>query len=83
MRDDYEISCDELNEVVEAANAVDGVLGSRLTGAGFGGCAVHLARESAVEALRASVVERYYQPRGLEPGIYICEPSPGACRVEQ
>ena len=49
-RDDYEVSCAELDELVSAALEVDGVLGSRLTGAGFGGCTVTLLKSDAVSA---------------------------------
>lgn len=47
-RDDYEVSCTELDELVEAALEVDGVYGSRMTGGGFGGCTVTLVKQSAV-----------------------------------
>ncbi len=65
LRDDYEVSCEQLNEMVGICRGVDGVLGSRLTGAGFGGCTVTLARADAVERLREAVLSRYpVQPKG-------------------
>ena len=49
-RDDYEVSCPELDQLVEAALEVDGVFGSRMTGGGFGGCTVTLVKQSAVNS---------------------------------
>ena len=51
FRDDYEVSCDELDQLVELAMSVDGVYGSRMTGGGFGGCTVTLVQRNAVDAL--------------------------------
>ncbi len=50
-RDDFEVSCDELDQLVELAMSVDGVYGSRMTGGGFGGCTVTLVEKRAVDAL--------------------------------
>ena len=50
-RDDYEVSCDELDLLVDAAMSVDGVFGSRMTGGGFGGCTVTLVKRDAVDSL--------------------------------
>ena len=65
LRDDYEVSGPELDLLVQIARGVPGVLGSRLTGAGFGGCTVSLVRPEAVEALRAEVLARYQKERAL------------------
>lgn len=51
FRDDYEVSCDELDLLVDAAMSVDGVYGSRMTGGGFGGCTVTLVKREAVDSL--------------------------------
>lgn len=74
LRDDYEVSSEELDCLVNAAREVDGVLGSRLTGAGFGGCTVTLLRKDAVDRAIAHMKSRY-------PGtatFYIAKPAEGA-----
>ena len=78
LRDDYEVSGPELDLLVEIARGVEGVFGSRLTGAGFGGCTVTLARPEAVEPLRAAVLEHYPRRAGLEPRIWVSEAVAGA-----
>jgi galactokinase len=71
LRDLYEVSCPELDALVEIGQGTDGVLGARMTGAGFGGCTVHLAKKSAISALEERI-GRLYSPRfGLEPDIYV------------
>jgi galactokinase len=63
LRDDFEVSCEELDAVVEAARGYDGVYGARMTGGGFGGCAIVLARaerkERVAEALQAAFAARF------------------------
>jgi galactokinase len=78
LRDDYEVSGPELDLLVAIARGVPGVLGSRLTGAGFGGCTVTLARPEAVEPLRQAVLARYQNETGLEPRIWVSEAADGA-----
>jgi len=78
LRDDYEVSGPELDLLVSIARGVGGVLGSRLTGAGFGGCTVTLARPEAVEPLRAAVLARYEKETGLAPRIWVSEAADGA-----
>jgi galactokinase len=78
LRHDYEVSGPELDLLVEIARGVPGVLGSRLTGAGFGGCTVTLARPEAVDLLRAAVLERYRKETGLEPRVWVMEAADGA-----
>jgi len=73
LRDRYEVSCPELDAVVELARETPGVLGARLTGAGFGGAVVGLVRPDAVEAFRATVEREYPRRTGLEPTVYGCE----------
>ena len=77
LRDDYEVSCPELDLLVELAWAQPGVLGSRLTGAGFGGCTVSLVRAEAVEAFREHVVARYCAETGREGRMYVCRAADG------
>jgi len=70
LRDDFEVSCDELDCLVDIAQRTDGVLGSRMTGAGFGGCTVTLIHRDAVECLKARLAE--YEARfALKPGVFV------------
>jgi galactokinase len=77
LRDDYEVSVPELDEFVESAGTT-GALGARLTGAGFGGCAIALVAANRVDALRETV-ERSFQARAFGPPVfYEFVPSAGA-----
>jgi len=82
LRDLYEVTGAELDALMEAANAVDGTLGSRMTGAGFGGCTVSIVREDAVERFIEQVGKAYTQRTGLAADFYIAESGDGAMRVE-
>ncbi len=82
LRDDYEVSSKELNIMVETANSQSGCLGARMTGAGFGGCAVALVENHAVSLFRDEVALAYQEKTGLQANIYICQPSNGAELVE-
>jgi len=77
LRDDYEVSSPELDRLVELAWAQPGVLGSRLTGGGFGGCTISLVRAEAVEAFREGVVARYRTETGREGRTYVCRAANG------
>ena len=81
LRDDYEVSGKELDLLVEIAAEVPGVLGARMTGAGFGGCTVNLVRDHAVDALVKAVEERYPKETHLTPEIYVCSAVNGAERL--
>ena len=70
LRDLYEVSCEELDTLVDAARNVDGVAGARMTGGGFGGCTVQLVRQAAVPALREALCETYAKTYGRTPVIY-------------
>ena len=78
LRDAYEVSCDELNILTEIAQSIEGVIGARMTGAGFGGCTVNLVYQDAVETLRKRVMKEYTQRTGIEPDIYVCNVGDGA-----
>lgn len=78
LRDDYEVSCAELDAMVEAAWKAPGVIGARMTGAGFGGCAVALVERSQAEAFVACVAPAYQQRTGLTPNLYVCRAEAGA-----
>jgi galactokinase len=70
LRDDFEVSCDELDCLVDIANGTEGVLGSRMTGAGFGGCTVTLIHMDAIETLRANLLP-YTDRFGLNPDMFV------------
>ncbi len=78
LRDDFEVSSRELDAMVEAAQEHPACLGARMTGAGFGGCAVALVQEAAAQAFVASVAERYTARTGLTPTLYVCRATGGA-----
>lgn len=81
LRDDYEVSCPELDFLVEAACGVDGVYGARMTGGGFGGCIVAMLHGSALGRFHTQI-ERAYQTRFSKvPEIYRSKPSAGATEV--
>jgi galactokinase len=81
LRDDYEVSCPELDIMAEAAWKVNGVYGSRMTGAGFGGCTVSLVAEEAVEGFLAQVAAAYEEATGIAPQIYVCRAEDGVGEV--
>ena len=72
LRRDYEVSCPELDAVVEICSRVSGVLGARMTGAGFGGCAICLVRERAADEVVERLKAEYPAATGKTPGIYAC-----------
>ncbi|MDQ2886140.1 MAG: galactokinase [Chloroflexota bacterium] len=77
LRDEYEVSCSELDVLVEIAHQVEGVLGARMIGGGFGGCTITLVRNEAIENLR-QVVEKFYPERtGRQATIDICRAAGG------
>jgi galactokinase len=78
LRDDYEVSSPQLDLLVSAAQAVPGVYGARLTGAGFGGCTVSLVDPGVVDDMIASVSDAYQNAFGRPPEIYVCTASDGA-----
>ncbi len=77
LRDDYEVSSAELDVLADAAQSVKGVLGSRMMGAGFGGCTINLVEDSAVESLVEAVTRSYESKMKAAPQVYISRLSPG------
>jgi galactokinase len=82
LQHDYEVSCAELDFLVDAALEIEGVYGSRMTGGGFGGCTVTLLRAQAAGGFRTRIEQAYEEKFGVVPGIYSCEPSEGAAEVK-
>lgn len=81
LRDKYEVSSKELNAMVEAAWKIPGVLGSRMTGAGFGGCTVSLVPTAIVDEFKEKVAAEYHEKTGLEPQIYVCSIEDGVREI--
>jgi galactokinase len=78
LQNDYEVSCAELDFLVDSALAIDGVLGARMTGGGFGGCTVNLLRADAEARFRERISAAYEREFHVAPAFYRCKPSPGA-----
>lgn len=78
LRDDYEVSCLELDALVIAARGAPGYVGARLTGAGFGGCTVNLVQAERVADFCAAVAAGYQSVTGRQTEIYVCDPAAGA-----
>src|SRR5579864_3468991 len=78
LRDDYEVSCRELDLLVEIASECEGVYGSRMTGGGFGGCTVTLIHSEAAESFQIRIAEAYKKATGTIPDVYVCSATEGA-----
>ena len=81
LQHDYEVSCAELDFLVDAAAVLDGVYGARMTGGGFGGCTVNLVAPSAVERFQTEIAAKYRSRYSVTPEIYRCRPSAGASEL--
>lgn len=82
LRDLYEVSCKELDIMVEAAWEITGTCGARMTGAGFGGCTVNLVEGDRVHDFVAVVRDVYQKKTGITPEFYVCEAEDGATELE-
>jgi galactokinase len=78
---DYEVSCPELDILVDSAISIDGVLGARMTGGGFGGCTITLMKRTAIGRFEASARHRYQEAFDTTPGIFEVRPSDGASEI--
>ena len=78
LRDDSEVSCAELDAMVEAAWGTPGVIGARMTGGGFGGCAVALVEQGLAQAFSERVAQAYQRAVDLVPNLYVCTAKMGA-----
>ena len=78
LRDDYQVSCKEVDILVDLAWGVSGVLGSRITGGGFGGCTVSIVKNSSVDQFIQVVGEGYKEKTGIEPEFYVVQIGDGA-----
>ncbi len=82
LRDDFEVTNEALNQIVECAQEQSSCYGARMTGAGFGGCAVALVREENAQEFTKAVSAAYKQRSGLDASIYVCKASEGASLVK-
>ncbi|MDR2756434.1 MAG: galactokinase, partial [Planctomycetaceae bacterium] len=83
MRDDFEITCTEIDLLVEIAQSTDGVIGSRMTGGGFGGCTVSLVESSKVDQISKTITEQYRTKTNIEPVVFATRPAQGAMILEK
>ena len=81
LRDDYAVSCSEIDVLVDAAWKVEGVIGSRITGGGFGGCTVSIVKDEAIEAFKEQVGKAYQVQVGKTPEFYVVEIGNGPCEL--
>lgn len=82
LRDDYEVTGIELDTLVDEARKIDGVFGSRMTGAGFGGCTVSLVKEASVNTFIETVGKGYEEKTGLKPDFYIADVGDGVREID-
>jgi len=78
MRDLYEISCQEVDIMVDSAQDLPGFCGGRMTGGGFGGCTINLVRTGNASDFAAQIADRYQRATNIKPQIYICSAEDGA-----
>lgn len=81
LRDDFEVSCRELDVMVEINRQLDGVFGSRMTGGGFGGCTVSLVAMDHAEGFTKTVKRRYHEATGINPDVFVCRAAAGASEL--
>lgn len=81
LRDLYEVTGEELDALFEEASKIGGCIGTRMTGAGFGGCNVSLVKEEAMKEFQESVAENYQARTGLKPTFYVCDIGDGAKEI--
>ena len=81
LRDDYEVTGPELDTMAEEAWKIEGVIGSRMTGGGFGGCTVSLVKDEAIDTFIDQVGKAYEAKIGIKPEFYIAEIGNGACKL--
>ena len=81
LRDDFGVSCVELDMMVDLANQMEGVYGARMTGGGFGGCTVNLVKKEYAAAFQMKMTREYERITGKRPEVYLCSAADGVRRV--
>lgn len=82
LRDDYEVSCEEIDVLVDLAWAIPGVIGSRITGGGFGGCTVSIVKNEAVDTFTSTIGPKYTEKTGQTADFYIVDIGSGAHKLQ-
>jgi len=82
QRDDFEVSCPEVDLLVDLARKVPGVVGARITGGGFGGCTVNLVAKGALDGLRRGALAEYQRRTGIAPRLFVSAPAAGAAVLD-
>jgi len=82
LRDNYEVSCDELDYLVEASEKLNGVLGSRMMGGGFGGCTINLVKTDELDRIKPVIEEHYKSKTGQTPGFHVVKIGEGTHELE-
>ena len=82
LRDDFEVSCRELDVMVELASQMKGVYGARMTGGGFGGCTVNMVKAEELAAFTGAIESGYARAMGKSPEVYACAASEGVRRMQ-
>ncbi len=81
LQNDYEVSCEELDLLATSAWEIEGVVGSRMMGGGFGGCTINLVRSASLEQFRTAIARRFQAQYGRIPATYVCATADGAGEV--
>jgi galactokinase len=81
LRDDYETSCEEVDVLVDEAWKIPGVIGSRITGGGFGGCTVSIVKDEAVDTFKKQLTKAYEEKVGKTPEFYVVSVGDGPSRL--
>ena len=81
LRDDYKVSCEEIDVLVDEAWKIDGVIGSRITGGGFGGCTVSIVKNESVDEFMDKVGKAYKEKTGIDAEFYVVDIGEGARRT--
>jgi galactokinase len=81
LRDDYQVSCRELDLLTEIAESQPGVLGARMTGGGFGGCTINLVAQSGLDSFQRAVSRAYCKKKGFEPEVFVAQANQGASEI--
>ena len=82
LRDDYEVSCEEIDVLVDLAWKIPGVIGSRITGGGFGGCTVSIVKNEAVDTFTSTIGPKYTELTGQKADFYIVDIGSGAHKLQ-
>jgi galactokinase len=81
LRDDYEVTGIELDTLVELAWETEGVIGARMTGAGFGGCTVNIVKDECIDNFKETLTVKYKEKIGYEPSFYVVSISDGTRKI--